>query len=828
MSKEINSKIELAPGLIRWLLLLLIVIAIVILLRLFLPPFLEQRKQDQQAQQKQVLTEYATMLGRQISQPLLNNAERLKSMSRDPSIIALFESYDAVEADKLALTKQTGFDQALKLRLLPPDIDQPDHHSNPPLTFASLEMIRAAVDSDTLVEAEWHFPKQAEEHIVLVQRVNDDTGKAIGVLHLSQSITPVKSLFETGTDSPGTYVELRQTLRSGGSVLLGQAGDKSRADFSEVIVKPVPGTSWQMSVQNTTSNVIDNDNFGRMAGAAILAILLGGILILARKARKKPYIPPAPAESPERSRKPAAVTVAGIQEKLQNQQLAPAEPSIDGIQVSYSESQPDNDEEINTNHEESDVPEMNNKNNDEMDEASNAPASIFRAYDIRGVVGETLTEQIVGNIGRALGSEAINRGDNTVIVGRDGRLSSPALSQALIRGLTESGRDVIDIGMVPTPVLYFATHFFDTSSGVMITGSHNPPNYNGIKMVLAGTTLADEAIQSLRQRILSNDVTSGSGKSQQTEISQEYIRRITDDIPVALSNSFKVVVDAGNGVAGVLGPQLIRALGHDVIELYCDIDGHFPNHHPDPSQPDNLAELIARVKSEKADLGMAFDGDGDRLGVVDRDGNIIWPDRQMMLFARDVIERNPGGEIIFDVKCSNHLKRVIEDAGGKATMWKTGHSLIKAKMKQSGALLAGEMSGHVFFKERWYGFDDGLYTAARLLEILSKSDQAPHEILGSLPGGVSTPELRLDMPEDQHAPFMATLTELADFGEGEVGTIDGIRVDFKDGWGLIRPSNTTPCLVMRFEADNEAALQRVQDLFRQQLLTLDPMLKLPF
>jgi phosphomannomutase/phosphoglucomutase len=456
------------------------------------------------------------------------------------------------------------------------------------------------------------------------------------------------------------------------------------------------------------------------------------------------------------------------------------------------------------------------------------PLSIFRAYDIRGVVDETLTEEGVHLIGMAIGSEAQQRGQQTLVVGRDGRNSSPRLAQALIEGLMAAGREVIDIGMVPTPVLYFATHDLNTGSGVMLTGSHNPPNYNGLKIMLAGETLSGAAITALHTRIETGTLTGGHGSQRSTEMASEYIRRVSDDIPLSLSKSLKLVVDCGNGVAGALAPQLLRALGHDVIELYCEVDGNFPNHHPDPSQPENLEELIETVKKTKADLGLAFDGDGDRLGVVDSTGNIIWPDRQMMLYSADILARNPGASIIFDVKCSGRLKAWIADKGGNPIMSKTGHSLIKAKMKETGALLAGEMSGHIFFKERWYGFDDALYTAARLVEIVVAQDRPTVEIFKELPGGIATPELRLPLPENEHADFMQRLLDNADFGAAEVSTIDGIRVDFSDGWGLIRPSNTTPYLILRFEGDDEVALERAKEAFRTLLLKVEPELALPF
>jgi len=453
--------------------------------------------------------------------------------------------------------------------------------------------------------------------------------------------------------------------------------------------------------------------------------------------------------------------------------------------------------------------------------------SIFRAYDIRGIVGDSLTPEIAIQLGQAIGSEAAARQQSTVIVARDGRLSGPALKEALITGLLATGRVVIDIGLVPTPVLYFATYHLKTGSGVMITGSHNPPNYNGFKIMLGKQTLSGEAIQALKLRLASGDLVSGKGVLCTMGIQQDYIQRIIQD--VKLARPFKVVVDCGNGVAGVMAPALLRALGCEVIELFCDIDGHFPNHHPDPSQPENLAAMIAAVKTQGADLGLAFDGDGDRLGVVDNTGKIIWPDRQMQLYATDILQRNPGAKIIFDVKCSRHLGNVIKQHGGEPLMWKTGHSFIKAKIQETGALLGGEMSGHIFFKERWYGFDDALYSAARLLEILAKESQTPTEVLARLPDAVNTPELKLELEHfGQHYELMDKISQTFHFEQAKICTIDGIRADFKTGWGLIRPSNTTPCLVIRFEADTSAALHEIQAQFRQQLLAIDNNLKLPF
>ncbi len=452
--------------------------------------------------------------------------------------------------------------------------------------------------------------------------------------------------------------------------------------------------------------------------------------------------------------------------------------------------------------------------------------SIFKAYDIRGIVDETLTTDMVHAIGKALGSEAVRLKQKTIAVARDGRLSGPTLLQALFDGILSTGIDVINVGRVPTPVLYFASFYLKTGCGIMLTGSHNPPNYNGLKMVLDNTTLSGDTIQNLKQRIINKDFTSGEGVYSEQDVSDAYLKAITDDIKLA--RPMKIIVDAGNGVAGELAPKLYRALGCEVTELYCEIDGNFPNHHPDPSQPETLETLIHTVKEENADVGFGFDGDGDRLGVIAPSGEIIWPDRQMILYARDVLERNPGAEIIYDIKCSVNLHQAIEEAGGKATMWKTGHSLVKAKLKETGAPLAGEMSGHIFFKERWFGFDDALYTGARLLEILSKKKETTQAVFSALPDMTNTPELRLEMSEGEHFTLVQKLIDAAHFPEARITRIDGIRVDFNDSWGLIRASNTTPCLVIRFEARNETAMTAVQEKFRALFYSVDKTLTLPF
>ncbi len=455
-----------------------------------------------------------------------------------------------------------------------------------------------------------------------------------------------------------------------------------------------------------------------------------------------------------------------------------------------------------------------------------APPEIFKAYDIRGIVHTALTPEAVENIGHAIGSEAVARRQKEIAIGRDGRASGPELSAALARGLRASGMAVVDVGMVATPMVYFATYQLHTQCGVMVTGSHNPPQYNGLKVMLAGDTLAGDAIQKLRVRIEREDLSHGAGGYRTHDIAEAYLGRIVSD--VKLARSIKIAVDCGNGVAGAFAPQLYRRLGCEVQELFCDVDSRFPNHHPDPSQPKNLQDLIAALKAGDAEIGLAFDGDGDRLGVVTKNGSIIYPDRQLMLFAEDVLKRNPGAEIIFDVKSTRNLFHWIRSRGGKPLMWKTGHSFIKAKLKQSGAPLAGEMSGHMFFKERWYGFDDALYAGARLLEILSRVPDLT-AALETLPDAVSTPELHVHTAEGENYTLMDALKKNAKFGGAqEIVTIDGIRVEYADGFGLARPSNTTPVIVLRFEAETDAALKRIQEDFRRALMAVKPEIELPF
>lgn len=454
-------------------------------------------------------------------------------------------------------------------------------------------------------------------------------------------------------------------------------------------------------------------------------------------------------------------------------------------------------------------------------------ASIFRAYDIRGIVDLTLTNETVFLIGKALGSLVREEGEHQIIIARDGRLSGPVLSKALSDGILSVGCDVIDIGMVPTPLLYYATTIFSEHSGVMLTGSHNPPEYNGLKIVVKGMALAEEGITDLYQRILEKRFYAGSGQRKEIDVVNQYIHDVKQN--VCLSRPLKVVVDAGNGVTGEIAPRLFKALGCEVDELFCEVDGHFPNHHPDPSQMENMQDLMALVHAKQADIGLAFDGDGDRLGIITNFGEVIFPDRLLMLFASSLLSMNENAKIIYDVKCTHHLAPLIRSLNGIPVMWKTGHSLIKLKMAEIKAQLAGEMSGHFFFKDRWNGYDDALYAGARLLEILSQHTQTSHDIFGKIPKSFNTPELKVSVADDEKFELMQKLIARANFAEAkEIMTIDGLRVNFSDGWGLVRPSNTTPYLILRFEAINEAMLVKIQQLFRTWMLSVKPDLVLPF
>jgi phosphomannomutase/phosphoglucomutase len=816
----------------------------------------------------------AQQIAGKVAAPFSALRKQLVTLGSDAAVIAAFGAGDASALQGLAEQHAGEFHFALKLRLLFPGLAETDPTAQPPLTFTSLDMLRRAEDSTAPVSAEVHLFGSPGQHIAMVAPALDAAGQLRGLLHLSLDVSMFKEVLDA-LEIPGAKAELRQA-DGGKSVVLGSAGDGAGA--GQPVIVSVPDTRWNIAYfPAADSSVVGAAGTGTanswlipalvlvMAGVAGAAFVLrrgarveqaagspGGGVIYAGAVRAimegvhpgmEKLVPNLPGMGQKRSITPVSKGMGGDDITRMSSHGGPKvvvgdttepNPIVATVKPAARQKPKPSAASAATP---APVPKPRPASVVAAEAAAAAAAKpapelspgIFRAYDIRGIVGKTLTADVVTKIGQAIGAEADARSQPTLAVGRDGRLSSPELAEALIQGLRAAGRNVIDIGMVPTPVLYFATHELGLHSGVMVTGSHNAPEYNGLKIVLGDESLSGDAIQNLYQRVVKGDLGSGQGMIDSADVVAAYIRRISDDIPVALGGAFKIVIDCGNGVAGAVAPQLIRALGHDVIELYCDVDGRFPNHHPDPSQPENLQALVERVRAEQADLGLAFDGDGDRLGVVDASGRIIWPDQQLMILARDVLTRNPGATIIYDVKCSRHLGLAIEAAGGQPLMWRTGHSLIKQKLKETNAPLAGEMSGHIFFKERWFGFDDAMYTAARLLEVLMATRRKPVDVFAELPESVTTPELRVPLPEDAHAPFMQTLgAKLSAFTDARVIDIDGFRVEFSDGWGLVRPSNTSPALVVRFEADNDTAMQRIKEAFRGVLLAAQPGLKLPF
>ena len=810
--------------------------------------FLDSMRESARVEARKRVEAHARDLSGDVAATFGGIAERLHNLAAAKSTVALFAQDDSgvLEQQGQALSRQ--FESALKLRLLRPGGYQRDDSSDPPLSFACLDMLSRAEKSSGVIGAEVHLFGSDKAHVVFIDRVMNDAGELAGLLHLSLDPAILKNALST-LPIGDSYVELQQRA-AGKPLMLAKLGNGALRS-GEPVTASVNGTRWYLAYWE--KGMAGNEETAETGGLGLIpllaaVIILGVVVIVWMRVKKSGGTAAAGGQQS------SDVVYGGAIQAIMDgahpgvEDLIPDLPKGKGPKVAPRQvSTGAEGEDITTIAKPADIPaplpevkEVGEttdpdrtpvkelKNRDQTTAATEINQGIFRAYDIRGIVGTDLTPETVESIGRAIGSEADVRGEQTVIVGRDGRESSPELSEALVKGLCASGRNVIDIGMVPTPVLYFATHHLEPGSGVMLTGSHNGPEYNGLKIVLGGETLSEDAIQGIYRRIVDQDMTSGAGEVQTRDLVADYIRRISEDIPVALGGAFKLVVDCGNGIPGAVAPELYRALGHDVVELYCDVDGKFPNHHPDPSQTKNMQDLIARVKEEQADLGFAFDGDGDRLGVVDTEGNIIWPDRQLMLLAKDVLSRNPGAEIIYDVKCSRYLRVVIEENGGKPLMWKTGHSLIKGKMKETGAPLAGEMSGHIFFKERWYGFDDALYTGARLLEVLMAAKAKPAEVFKELPEGVSTPEIRVDLTEEAHKTFMAQMKEKMAFEGAEIFDIDGFRVEFSDGWGLVRPSNTSPCLVLRFEADTEEALARIQGEFRSLMLAINPDLELSF
>jgi phosphomannomutase/phosphoglucomutase len=631
----------------------------------------------------------------------------------------------------------------------------------------------------------------AEQRLALAASVH--AAQAPALAYVEVPLARLTRGIEAAQLASGTYLALRQGERS---VL--ERGDTALADSAESLAAKVPDSDLRIAaaVPDATPTPFGLGAAPALATGALLALFAMWLWFGLRPRLLS-------ASGRQHQVEDGAPTLAELQVALP----VPAMPAPVAVTEGEAASKPD--------HGPGYVPVV-------------IDGGIFRAYDVRGIVGMTLDEGVAELIGQAVGSLMAEKGLDDIVVGRDGRLSGPQMAEGLIAGLRKAGRNVIDIGMVPTPVVYFGCYHLRTGCGVAITGSHNPPNYNGFKIVVGAETLSGQGITDLHARIAEDRLFTAKvpGALSARDISEDYVERIAGDIQTG--RRLKVVVDAGNGVGGELGPRVLEAIGAEVTPLFCDIDGTFPNHHPDPSDPHNLEALVQMVARLDADLGIAFDGDADRLGVVTRNGKNIYPDRLLMLFAADVLQRNPGAVIVYDVKCTGRLPTQILRHGGSPLMWKTGHSLIKAKMRETEAELAGEMSGHFFFAERWYGFDDGIYAAARLLEILDATESTPDEVFDALPDGVSTPEIKVEFPDGDPHAFVERFRAAAKFEGGRMSTIDGVRVDWPDGWGLVRASNTTPVLVMRFDADSSGAIARIQRAFREQLLAVQPGLALPF
>lgn len=772
---------------------------------------LEQRQKDDARlaaeSAAQALGQLADYLGR-----------TLDGLAREPRLTNVLASGDAtaIQAEQARLA--AVIPGALLVRLLPDANLTPDESQTPAMSFADLEMVRLAYQASP--QAALHGANTPHAHIALARKLAAGGGAILA------SLSPNLLQQALAGKSAAGALELRQD-----TLPLAYQGDSELKSTEPAGELPVSGSPWKIVYWSSESAAW---------GLAwlILPLLLAGAALAALAGFALRRLERAFAADVEAQVKLVSDLMSG--KTLGNYPLTIAdhhafvrriaELKRMGVEApaAANKKKPAPVSRAESADNAFLSPGSRQQGRIDVEEAAPAklPASIFRAYDIRGVVGQTLTPDIVLALGRAIGSEAHFRGEQRVAVARDGRLSSPDLAKALIEGLKSTGRTVIDIGLVPTPLLYFATEVLNSKSGVMLTGSHNPADYNGLKIVIAGQTLSGDDIQKLRRRAETGDFVSGAGKVENRDLIADYTETVVQDMQIG--RPLKVVIDCGNGVAAKVAPALLRALECELVELYCEVDGHFPHHHPDPSKPENLQALIDTVRREKADLGLAFDGDGDRLGVVDSSGKIIWPDRQMMVYAADVLCRQPGADIIFDVKCSRHLATQIVKSGGRPLMWKTGHSLIKAKMKETGAMLAGEMSGHIFFKERWYGFDDGIYAAARLIEILSGDPRNSAEVFAELPDAVNTPELTIGLQEGENFRFVERLKELAEFPEARVTDIDGLRVDFMNGWGLVRASNTTPSLVVRFEAESPQALARIQGQFGELMKRVKPDIALPF
>ena len=759
-----------------------VVIALALLLAAWLAFSAWQQQRD--GARRSGLTTARDVAAQALGSSLSNQKKRLVAQMQNPGFMAAVRTG---EFDRAGALLTDGWPGAQGGMVVPAELEATYAGLDQAGTggYGRLAALEAALAADEAVV--WMMGGPSERLAALAAPVDGADGEPVAVALAQLPLERLAGGFDAAPLGDGRYLALRQ-----GSHSVLERGDTSLASGAEVMAVKVPGSELRVAAAVPPA---PGSPFGLgLIGTLALAVVA---LLIALLAWRPPQLKRAAA---------AAEADAEPEQTLAESMQAEPTPTKKERPIKSSST--------------------------ETVATGSSPVAIdrgiFRAYDIRGIVGQSLDPGVAELIGHAIGSLMHEKGLVDIVVGRDGRLSGPDLVNGLVTGLRRAGRNVVDIGLAPTPLTYFGAYHLNAGSCVSVTGSHNPPDYNGFKIVVGGETLSGDAITDLYARIADDRLHTADapGGLETRDISEDYVQRVAADVQI--DRPLKVVVDAGNGVAGELGPRVLAAIGAEVTPLYCEIDGTFPNHHPDPSEPENLADLIKMVARLDADLGLAFDGDGDRLGVVTRDGHNIFPDRLLMLFAADVLERNPGAMIIYDVKCTGRLPGHILRHGGSPLMWKTGHSLIKAKMRETDAELAGEMSGHFFFKERWYGFDDGIYAAARLLEILAARPQSASEQLAALPDGVATAEIKVDAPGGNPHAFVERFVEQARFEGARLSTIDGLRVDWPDGWGLVRASNTTPVLVLRFDADNNEAMARIKADFKAQILAVDPDLSLPF
>lgn len=761
----------------------------------------------------------------------------MEGFAENPRIGTLFlqEDISGLRQQETKLSKLLP--SALKVRLLPKEWNEADNSSIPPLSFASLDLLRTVEKSGVSAPAEIHQFGSEYQHIALAVPVKSSTnGAVVGVLHLALPFKLITSVLKNIAD-PGGRVEIQQ-LAGGKSVTLAAVGKIDLPEAGMDGSAAVEGAIWQVGYRFSRDT---GDMEEQMISLAILAVGLVLVILLllfqsgrlkkAMRSDQAAVINMAENLMAGGSGGPAAkaqlAEFQGLLELLRRTGLGGGRKRQQSVVADGKSADPGGTPSKISVLEDVEATDAYASSTMASGTGGDIPETIFRANDIRGIVGETLTDEIMFDLGRAIGSQAYEQGQQTIIVARDGRDSGKSLGQTLCKGMMASGRDVVNIGMVPTPLLYFATHFLGSNTGVMVTGGHNPPEYNGLKIVIAGETLAGEALHGLQGRIGRGDLLQGNGTQQEQDLLPDYINRVMGD--VQLARPLKLVIDCRHGVAGLVAPALFQALGCNVINLHTQVDGSLSNQYEDLEKTEYLAVLIKSVKENHADLGVVFDGDGDRLLVVDPNGEVIWSDRLLMLLAKDVLMRQPGADVIYDVDSSRHLAPEILAAGGRPIMWKSGHAQIKAKMKQTGALLAGGMSGHIFFKERWYGFDDGLYCCARLLEILSAEVLDAADLFAGLPESASTSLLTMACGEEgASAALMERLIAQGGFGDAKVIELDGLRAEFEDGWGIVRASSATPSLMFRFEADTPDAVERIKGIFRQQMMSIDPGLKLPF